>query len=405
MNVLMLCTKFSLDENSPWLTNELADSLSAAGHCVSVIHIDWSQPSKKDDSIIETKSAVRVLTVAPLIINKFGLFFEKLAKWSLSSFLAWRSIKKFTKKQNYQLLIGFSPTTTVALPLWRLLRRLNCVSYLVQWDFFPYHHQQIGLINNRHAFALACWIENKIMRKFNHIGCMSPKNIDYLRSHYDLKTKQKIHILPIWGQGDAIVNSNPAETRKTYALPSDKVLAIFGGQLTKGRGIETILAAAKLARIQKSELGFVFVGAGPLEQLIRDDLEEKGNVFFLGKLSREEYLQIAAACDVGLVCTVDGVDVPTFPSKSIDYFRTKLPILAAVEKTSDYGDFVAENSLGVVCKVGDAKALYHALKELTEKPALMKEMGENGFKMYLEKLHVDKVAIKLFQQALNLGVK
>jgi hypothetical protein len=40
---------------------------------------------------------------------------------------------------------------------------------------------------------------------------------------------------------------------------------------------------------------------------------------------------LISACDVGIVCTVAGVD-SSFPSKTIDYLRAGLPIVAAVEQ-------------------------------------------------------------------------
>ena len=42
MNILLLCTKFSMDENDPWLTNELAGSLQRAGNRVTVLCLDWA---------------------------------------------------------------------------------------------------------------------------------------------------------------------------------------------------------------------------------------------------------------------------------------------------------------------------------------------------------------------------
>ena len=135
-----------------------------------------------------------------------------------------------------------------------------------------------------------------------------------------------------------------------------------------------------------------------MEDIIRETMGDASNVFFLGQISRSEYLNIAAACDVGLVCTVDGVDVPTFPSKSIDYFRAKLPILASVELTTDYGSFISENLLGRVCEAGNPKALFETLMELIETPILMLEMGENGFQIYQNKFHVKKVAHELLLQ-------
>ena len=44
MRVLMLCTKYPLESNDSYMTNELAGALVAAGHNVQVVVVDWDAP-------------------------------------------------------------------------------------------------------------------------------------------------------------------------------------------------------------------------------------------------------------------------------------------------------------------------------------------------------------------------
>ena len=114
MNVLMLCTKYSLDRRNPWLTDELARSLIALGYRVSVICLDWTLTTNETVVYENEQATERVLTIAPVVVRRFGPLFEKLAKWTLSSLMGWRNILKFVNNENYDLLqigkIGFKFT-------------------------------------------------------------------------------------------------------------------------------------------------------------------------------------------------------------------------------------------------------------------------------------------------------
>jgi hypothetical protein len=83
---------------------------------------------------------------------------------------------------------------------------------------------------------------------------------------------------------------------------------------------------------------------------------------------------LLAACDVGIVCTVPGVDVPTFPSKTIDMLRAGVPIAAAVERTTDYADFIRENHIGVAVEAGSADRLLGAITDIIDHPDQAREM-------------------------------
>ncbi|MCQ4290627.1 glycosyltransferase family 4 protein [Pseudomonas stutzeri] len=400
MNIFMLCTKFSLTENDPWLTNELADALQGQGHSVTVINLDWAAKAGAPDCRLVTSTGVRVISVAPLNLRSRVPLLSQLAKWTGSSLRIVKILRKEVKYKPVDLLIGFSPAVTMALPIFWHHFMWRIPSYMVLWDFFPHHQQQIGLMPLGMMFRVAKWVENKLIRFFDHIGCMSPANVAYLKKHYSLRAWQQVHILPIWGRNVPLAAVDHRKVRLRVGLPINRRVIVFGGQLAKGRGVEDLLEVARLAVQSGSSSHFLIMGSGPLESLVKAYLEERhGNLTWIARVPRDEYLEIAQACDAALVCTVRDVDVPSFPSKTIDYLRLGLPIIASVEKSTDYGDFLVEQGVGVSVEAGRPSRLYACIEQILADKARLAKMSSRGAQCMESHFVVEHVATRLIAQA------
>jgi glycosyltransferase involved in cell wall biosynthesis len=235
-------------------------------------------------------------------------------------------------------------------------------------DFFPHHHRQIGVMPGGAIFRLALAVETWLMRRCAVIGCMSVANLAYLRSHYDLGAKPRTEVLGLWGPTDRPDPADRSAVRSAHGLPVDRPVVIYGGQLTAGRGFDEVLEAARLSAQRGLDPFFLIIGQGSLERELAQAAATGGNIAVKPRIPREDYLTLLAACDVGIVCTVPGVDVPSFPSKTIDLLRAGVPIAASVERTTDYADFIRDNGLGVTVEAGSAERLLGAITAIIEQP-------------------------------------
>ncbi|MFK3818833.1 glycosyltransferase family 4 protein [Pseudomonas sp. NPDC089407] len=400
MNIVMLCTKFSRQESDPWLTNEMAAALQGQGHSVTVINLDWWAQAGEPDQRFITSRGVEVTSLVPLHVNSRLPLVRRLAKWAGSSLRVVKLLRETARCRRIDLLIGFSPAVTMALPLlWqRFIGRAP--SYMVLWDFFPHHQQQIGLMPSGLVFRLAKWFENMLIRSFDHVGCMSPANVSYLKRHYRLRAVQGIHILPIWGGNAPVVAVDSAQVRAAAGLPADRPVVVFGGQLVHGRGVEDLLEVARLAAHGGSRSHFLIMGSGTLEGLVQAYLNEgHGNLTWIARVPRERYLEIAQSCDAALVCTVRDVDVPSFPSKTIDYLRLGLPIVASVEQSTDYGEFIVEQGVGVCVEAGEPLRLHACIEQLLGDDQRLAQMAQRGPACMAEHFDVELVIRQLLSQA------
>jgi glycosyltransferase involved in cell wall biosynthesis len=397
MKILLLCNKFSIDENNGWLTNDLAQGLAKLGHSVDVICVDWSASSNQPPLEFTTSTGVRALIIPPIVWNGLGKKIGKAGKWLFSSLSARKYIKEKIRERKIDLVIGFSPAATMLAPILAALRNKGVKSYYVLWDFFPYHHQQIGLIKNKVIFHIAKAIEQYLIRQFDVIGCMTPKNVQYLKSHYTLKPSQQVDILPLWGSKVlSSLTPDRLALRKEFSLPEDKVIAVFGGQLTVGRGVEDIIEVAEISQKNNDNVLFLFIGNGPFAGLIKNKIDNgANNIKLIDWIPREAYLNLLAACDIALVCTVKDVDVPTFPSKTIDYFKASLPIAASVEASTDYGDWLKSCHAGIGSKAGDPQAFYENIKMLSMDEEKRRFYGANGNRYFNNQMEVGKICESL----------
>jgi glycosyltransferase involved in cell wall biosynthesis len=273
---------------------------------------------------IRSDDGVDVLVIAPRAFSKLGRFVEKASKWTLSSLFALREMCKALSGRRFDVLICFTPAQ-----LHWATKHLGTRNMLFVHDFFPYHHRSIGLVPDGLVFQVARLLEGHLIRRFHVIGCNWPANIVNLKKHYRILTSQHVIWTPLWGGLSARPPCPKEVVRMEHSLPLDRKIVVFGGQITEGRGVEEMLTLAALAQTKRPDLAFLFVGDGRLIHLIEQRIASgASNVIWRRRIPRDEYLRLLGACDVGLVATVKQVDSSSFPTKTIDYLRASVPIVA-----------------------------------------------------------------------------
>ena len=135
-----------------------------------------------------------------------------------------------------------------------------------------------------------------------------------------------------------------------------------------GRGFEDLLDAAAILEERGSSVQIRIFGDGPLRDHLRKEIDSRAleNVFLMGRVPREEYLHAIKDADAGIAATVQGVSVPTFPSKLVDYASVGLPIVISTETAGDVGQVVSHAGAGIAVKAGDPQELADSLLFLAD---------------------------------------
>ena len=402
--ILIMCTKFETLCNNNYLTNDLANALAESGNRVQVVSLDWGTAPGSPPKSYRQENGIDVLIVSPVQISSMGQLVARGSKWVFSSICAMSIIRQHLNRREFDLFITFSPVVTCALPILWVMRRFRVHSYVHLWDFFPFYHAKGGLLPKGLVFDLARRAETTLIRQFDVVACMSPEGVNYLRKKYHLRPEQRTEVLYLWGPVSSVGNIDSSAERQFHKLPADRRIVIFGGQLCENRGIENILDTARLAKNLRPEVLFLMIGHGRLASLVEAYIAEgAGNLVLMDALPRDQYLSLAAACDVGLASTSADVEVPTFPTKVIDYLRARLPIVAAVEATTDFGDFISERGLGFAAPAGDAPRLLEAISRILDDPASADAMRVAGQKTLAEVFDVRMAAAAIIRQSFGVA--
>ena len=68
------------------------------------------------------------------------------------------------------------------------------------------------------------------------------------------------------------------------------------------------------------------------------------------ELPKEEYDQMIASCDVGMIFLDHRFTIPNFPSRLLNYMQVKLPVLAVTDPNTDVGKVIVDGEFGWWCE-------------------------------------------------------
>ena len=375
MRFLMICMQYPLGPGDSYMTSELADALVTEGHEVQVLLLDWHGAVDDQPEELTSPSGVRVLRCSPRRLDMLGRTIGDASKFLLSSRHLASVARSRLNLREFDVAMAWMPLTAIA-PLVPLLSAAGIRHRLLFiWDFFPDHHREIGRIPGGLPYLVARYSEARLLRHFSTIFCTLPGNADYLRRNFTLTDEQRVRIAPIWCDATPRPPVDRAATRRRHDLPLDRPIAVFGGQLVAGRGFEQIFAAAQNAAEEQSSLLFLFVGDGALAAQLRQRSLFHSNIRWLPAMSRDAYLELLGACDVGMTVTVPGVTSFSIPSKTLDYLRTGIPIIAAVEAESDFIRLLEEYGVGIGISFGEARDFRREADRLATDPAVKAGIG------------------------------
>jgi glycosyltransferase involved in cell wall biosynthesis len=366
MRVLMVTMQYPTGPSQSYLTTELADALAAAGHVIEVLHLDWAGSRHAHVEEFRTSTGVRVVRCAPKYLSRLGRLTHDASKFVLSGRHAAHVAMRHFDLSSFDAALAWMPAVAIA-PLVKRIERAGIPHRLLFiWDFFPDHYHEIGRIPAGFPLWVARAWEQRLLGCFTAIVCTLPGNADYLRKNFRLRPDQRVLVTPIWGQTTSVEESDRSAVRRRHRLPPTGPIAVFGGQLSEGRGFDQMLAAADEALAAGSSLNFLFVGDGRLSPAIRERAMRQPNVLYRPSLSRSEYLELLGACDVGMIATVHGVTSFSAPAKTIDYLRAGLPIVAAVEEGSDFARILEDYEVGAAVPFGAAELFYRKAERLAK---------------------------------------
>lgn len=308
--------------------------------------------------------------------------------------------KKFFKNEKIDLIISHSLPPELGYIVSGLKRHFKCPFYLIQTDFIWQDAVAFGYFGKNNPIALyyRFW-ENKMFKEADYIGYPTKGNVGFIKQYYPNIQDKRFDFLPFWA--NEITVKDNTSLKEQMGL-KDKFVVVYGGSVGAAQRIEHVVELAEACKAYK-DIVFVILGKGAYLDVIKGIVNEKGltNVEFKAFLPQNQYLTFLASCDVGMIILNEKMATPNFPSKSLSYLNMRVPILAALDHTTDFGEYLVENNAGLWGYSDDIPTLKERLLSYYNSKELREQVKENGYRLFKEELTTARAYERIINKVKN----
>lgn len=333
------------------------------------------------------------ITRVPLYANHDSSAIKRILNYV--SFSAAALIYSLFKAKRPDVIYAYHPPLTVGIAaiLIRLFRRIPVV-YDIQ-DMWPDTLRISGMLNNERALHIVGKVCQLVYRYVDLIVVLSPGFKDALKARGVSDKKLKV----IYNWADE-TDHGRTETDSLLNFPSaDYFRILFAGNMGKGQGLDSVIAAAALLELRFPKIRFVLIGSGVESDRLKHSVKDKGleNVIFLPRVSMVEIGSVLSAADALLVHLVNApLFQITIPSKTQAYMAVGKPILMAV--SGDAAMLIKQAECGTTAQSENPQSIAEAAITLANySRADLDEMGRKAKSYYQTNLSlqvgVDQFAV------------
>lgn len=215
----------------------------------------------------------------------------------------------------------------------------------VIYDSHEYQTETLWMQNKLKKF-LARRLESFFIKYADKVIVVSDSIADEYAKNYEI-TKPTV----ILNAPNKTVLSKSDILRTKFDISDDQVLFLYQGGLTSGRGIELLLEAFQQTDRKNT---IVFMGNGPLKELVCKYVYDNDNIFHLDAVPQSELLSYTQSADYGLLFYEDNCLNHRFcsPNKIFEYINSGLPVIISnlfemrrLVQTNDIGMVVEDNTI------------------------------------------------------------
>lgn len=400
MKILFLTLVYPQDEKGRGIYVDLINELTKIGNEVTVVTPLERRYNKPTN--IEIQGKVRVLRVKMGNIQKTNIVEKGISTILLESKLI-SAIKMYLKDEKFDLVIYSTPPITFEKVIRYAKEELGAKSYLLLKDIFPQNAVDIGMIkNNSFLYNYFRKKEEKLYKLSDYIGCMSQQNVNYLISNNNYIDKNKVEVSPNCIKPLAfseIIASEKSDIREKYGISGDKKVIIYGGNLGKPQGIDFLIKVLE-SNLNNEDIFWLIIGGGTeydkLYNWINSNRAE--NIKLYSMLPKSEYDNLVKSCDIGLILLDYRFTIPNFPSRVLSYMEAGIPVLAATDKNTDFGDVIEKGGFGRWTASGDVESFNVVLNEMISSDKNLIEMGKLGYEYLVDNYNVEKQAKQIIDK-------
>jgi glycosyltransferase involved in cell wall biosynthesis len=390
MNVAILSQYFFPELISTGqLLTELAEDLAEMGCSVSVVA---GQPTYYGASRVPEEMVhrgIRILRVGNTQLKKNSVPGKIL---NSTTFFLGAVLRSLALPIDMVVLVVTNPPILPFVPyLLSFMRKQKYVCLI--HDVYPDIAIRLGYLRQESVLCRT-WerMNRSMMRRAAAVVVLGRDMEEKVREKLDRSEWEKIHVIPNWSDGDAILpidkEENPFLTE--IGLEPSTFIVQYSGNMGLSHDMETIIEAA--SRLQDLSIKFLFIGGGGKREKIEKMAADLrlDNVQFLPYQPKEKLKYSLACSDVSLVCLDVGVEGLSVPSKYYGILASGRPVIALMGERSEVAMSVLESGCGYVVPPGNPEALANRIRYLFDDPDAAREMGRKAREV-LEKSYSRRV--------------
>ena len=349
----------------------------------------------KPTHTLESKHC-HILRVKTLNVQKTNIV-EKGIGTLLLEWQFYRAIKHVWSGVKFDLVMFSTPPITFNKVIRQIRKRDGARTYLLLKDIFPQNAVDLGMFGKGSLFyKLFRRKECELYRLSDRIGCMSPANCRFVTDHNPEVDPAKVEICPNAIEimpHEAPADNERAALRGKLNIPTDKVLAVYGGNLGRPQGIDFLIETIK-SNEKRDNSFMLIVGSGTeFGKLQRwfDEVKPR-NAALYSALPKDEYDRLIRCADIGLIFLDHRFTIPNFPSRLLSYQEAGIPVMIASDSNSDQGAMAETNGFGLWAESNDLPTFDAKFDKLINDSALRARMGANGRRFLEDNYHVRDAA-------------
>ena len=298
-----------------------------------------------------------------------------------------QAIKKCLSDVEFDLILYSTPPITFPKVI-AYLKKCNpqAKTYLLLKDIFPQNAVDLSMMSKTGVSGFLYRYfrrkEKKLYELSDHIGCMSPANVDYVLTHNPEVDASSVDVAPNsveLANTDYTGQTDNRVLRDRYGLPVDRPVFIYGGNLGKPQGIPFLIDCLE-ANANREDCFFVVIGTGTELPKLKEWYEKKQpkSVKVMDGLPRPEYDELVRSCDIGMIFLDHRFTIPNYPSRLLPYLENKMPVLCATDPNTDIGRIAEANGYGLWCESNSVEQFTITLENMISSD--IKKMGEAGYR-------------------------
>lgn len=277
----------------------------------------------------------------------------------------------------------------------RLAKRLGLKHVFFTWQNVSYRSRLRGL-----KLRFTEYIIKKTIQNSAGAICGNHKAAEILKVYAG--SDFKILVAPISGVDTEKFRPGIVSDFRQENNLEDKIVLTFAGVFDNRKGIKTLLEAFAVALKEANNLHLVMIGTGPLEDFIKDFIDQnklENNTTLISWLPNEQLPGVFASSDIFVHPSEPyGGWEEQFGYSMAEASATGLPVIST--NAGSINEIVIDKETGILIEPKQVNQLTRAILELAGDSALRKQMGESG-RRHIEDDYSHKVIARKFSDFFN----